>query len=137
LASSGLTEAQATAVLLDPRFVSLGPLGRQALLLLVCAGGLAVAVQRSRRLVQRQVEAERARSNLARHFSPNMVEELATSDTPLAETREQLLAVLFVDLVGFTAWSARATPDQVIRRLRDFHHRMVGTVFDHGGTVDK
>jgi adenylate cyclase len=117
--------------------VNLGMLGRQALLLLVFAGGLAVIVRRSRRLVERQVEAERARGNLARYFSPNRVQELADADAPLAQTREQPVAVLFVDLVGFTAWSTGATPEAVIRLLRDFHARMVAAVFAHDGTVDK
>jgi adenylate cyclase len=124
-------------VFLDPRFVNLSLLGRQVLLLLVFAGGLAVVVERSRRLVRRQVAAERARVNLQRYFSPNRVEELAASDTPLHETREQSVAVLFVDLVGFTAWGERATPDEVIALLREFHARMVAAVFAHGGTVDK
>src|SRR4029453_8142049 len=44
---------------------------------------------------------------------------------------------LFVDLVGFTAWGERATPDEVIALLREFHARMVAAVFAHGGTVDK
>jgi adenylate cyclase len=139
--SPGVFEAmsrdQGLRTLLDPQFVNLGMLGRQVLLLLVFAAGLAVVVRRSRRLVERQVEAERARGNLARYFSPNRVQELAGSDTPLAETREQAVAVLFVDLVGFTAWSAGATPEHVIRLLRDFHARMVAAVFAHDGTVDK
>jgi len=128
---------QVLAMFLDPQFVNLGHLGRLVLLLLVFACGLAVVVYRSRRLVERQVEAERARANLARYFSPNVVEELAVSDTPLRATREQRVAVLFADLVGFTGWSARATPEAVIRLLRDFHARMVAAVFAHGGTVHK
>ena len=109
------------ARLLDPYFVNLGQLGRQVILLLLFAAGLAVAVRRSRRLVERQADAERARANLSRYFSPSVVEELAASDTPLHATREQPVAVLFVDLVQFTAWSAHATPDAVIQLLRDFH----------------
>jgi adenylate cyclase len=123
--------------MLDPRFVNLGNLGRQVLLLLLFSSGLAVAVSRSRRLVERQVETERARTNMARYFSPSVVDELAASDTPLHATREQSLAVLFVDLVNFTGWSAHATPDAVIRLLRDFHARMVAAVFTHDGTVQK
>ena len=125
------------ARLLDPYFVNLGQLGRQVVLLLLFAAGLAVVVRRSRRLVERQAVAERARANLSRYFSPTVVEELAASDSPLHATREQLVAVLFVDLVQFTAWSASATPDAVIRLLRDFHARMVAAVFAQGGTVQK
>jgi adenylate cyclase len=106
-------------------------------ILLVVAGGLAVMVQRSRRLVLRQVAAERARANLARYFSPNLVDALAESDTPLRATRSQEVAVLFVDMVGFTQMAAHATPEAVIALLRDLHRRMVAAVFLHGGTVEK
>ena len=36
-----------------------------------------VSVRRSRQLVLRQAVAESARANLARYFSPNLVEEIA------------------------------------------------------------
>ena len=39
--------------------------------------GLSIAVARSRRLVGQATTAERARANLARHFSPNLVETLS------------------------------------------------------------
>ena len=49
--------------------------------------------------------AERARINLARHFSPNVVDELASDDEPFGPVRRQDVAVLFADIVGFTAYS--------------------------------
>jgi adenylate cyclase len=58
---------------------------------------LAVVVWRSRRLVMRQAAAMRERTNLARYFSPNMVEELAQTDEPLGAVRQQDVAVLFID----------------------------------------
>ncbi|MBT4487626.1 MAG: adenylate/guanylate cyclase domain-containing protein [Rhodospirillaceae bacterium] len=98
---------------------------------------LAVVVWRSRRLVARQAAAMRERTNLARYFSPNMVEELAQSDEPLGAVRQQNVAVMFVDIVGFTALSEGLPPTEVIELLRDFHGRMAAQVFAHGGTIDK
>jgi len=132
-----MTSAEVLAFVLDPQRVDVGLWGRLVVLLLVLAGGLAIVVRRSRRLVARQVETERARSNLARYFSPNLVDELALSDEPLRTTRQQDVAVLFVDVVGFTGLASAAAPDAVIGLLRDFHRRMVAAVFAHGGTVDK
>ena len=129
--------AQQMAVFSDPRRVNIGWWGRQVVLLLVVAGTLATAVWRSRRLVLRQAMAERERANLSRYFSPNMVDELSQSDEPLRATRTQNVAVLFVDIVGFTTLSARQTPEAVIQLLRQFHRRMARAVFDHAGTVDK
>jgi len=132
-----LTPTDRLSIVLDPHRVNAEMLGRQVLLLLVIAVILALAVRRSRDLLRRQTEIERERANLSRYFSPNMVEELSQSDEPLRSTRTQDVAVLFVDLVGFTRWSADRSPSDVIDVLREFHRMVAGTVFEHGGTLDK
>jgi class 3 adenylate cyclase len=75
--------------------------------------------------------------NLARFFSPQLVDELAEIDTPLSLTRHQPAAVLFVDMVGFTAYCAKAEPDEVIKFLRDLQALLSKCVFSHNGTIDK
>jgi class 3 adenylate cyclase len=80
---------------------------------------------------------QRQRANLARFFSPQLVDELAEIDTPLSLTRHQPAAVLFVDMVGFTAYCAKAEPDDVIRFLRDLQALLSKCVFSHNGTIDK
>ena len=121
----------------DPARIDIPSVIQQDILFVIVAGILAAAVQRTRRLVFRQAEVERERANLARHFSPNMVEQLAHADAPLAEVRRQDVAVLFVDIIGFTRASAGEPPERVIGLLRDFHGRMATLVFRHGGTLDK
>src|SRR5204862_53128 len=80
---------------------------------------------------------ERARGNLARYFSPNVVDALAEMEQPLGPGRVQPAAVLFADIVGFTAMSEKLTPQAAIALLRDVHHRMADAVFDQRGTLDK
>ena len=80
---------------------------------------------------------ERERGNLARYFSPNVVEELSKNDEPLKQVRTQNVAVLFVDIVGFTAFADVRTPEEVVRTLREFHALMEQEVFRHSGTLDK
>ena len=46
-------------------------------------------------------------------------------------------AVLFADIVGFTAYADGRSPIEVIGTLRQFHERMEREVFRHGGTLDK
>lgn len=109
----------------------------EVVVLLLVAATLALTMRRYGRLVLGQAAAERERANLARYFSPNVVAQLSRNDDPLKEIRTQDVAVLFVDIVGFTAFSAMRTPIEAILTLRDFHRRMEAEVFRHGGTLDK
>ena len=95
------------------------------------------AVARSRAIALRQVKAERERTQLARYFSPNLVEQLADADRDLGEVRQQTVAVMFADIVGSTTLAEGEPPTAVIGMLRQFHERMQAAVFAHGGTVDK
>jgi len=81
--------------------------------------------------------AERARNNLARYFSPNIVELLAAQDEPLGAVRRETVAVLFADIVGFTQMAEAMPPEAVLAMLREFHARMTAQIFACGGTVDK
>ncbi|MDX2168647.1 MAG: adenylate/guanylate cyclase domain-containing protein [Deltaproteobacteria bacterium] len=132
-----MNDTQRLAAIVDPYRVNVGLWGRQVVLFLVSAAALAVFVHRARRLVARQADAERERANLSRYFSPNQVEELAQSDAPLGPTRQQQVAILFADLVGFTSLAEALPAPAVIELLRNFHARMQRAVFAHGGTVDK
>ena len=81
--------------------------------------------------------SERARTNLARYFSPNLVELLAAKDEPIGQVRRQEVAVVFADLVEFTRLSARETPERTMEILRDLHARLTDVVLAHGGTLEK
>ena len=81
--------------------------------------------------------AERARNNLSRYFSPNLVEMLAARDEPLGAVRRQTVAVLFADIVGFTSMAEQMMPEAVVRMLREYHERMTAPIFACGGTIDK
>lgn len=94
-------------------------------------------IGRVRELERRRAAAERARTNLARYFSPNIVKILAERDEPLGEVRRQMVAILFVDIVGFTRMAERMPPEAVVTMLRQFHERMTAQIFACGGTVEK
>jgi adenylate cyclase len=81
--------------------------------------------------------AERARNNLSRYFSPNIVELLAAQDEPLGAGRRETVAILFADIVGFTRIAEVMAPEDVLALLREFHTRMTSQIFAGGGTVDQ
>ncbi len=122
---------------LEPTYVSYQMLANEVILLMVAAAIIAAAVWRARRLVLRQMETERARSNLARYVSPSLVDQLAQLEAPLATSEQRNIAILFVDIIGFTRLAEQSTPDLTIVMLRSFHRRMAETVFACGGTIDK
>ncbi|HEU4368969.1 MAG TPA: adenylate/guanylate cyclase domain-containing protein [Methylomirabilota bacterium] len=121
----------------DPNYVSVLKYQNEMIAFLLVSAGLALLVRRSRVLVAERAEAERARGNLARYFSPKVVDTLAERDEPLGRVRRQAVGVLFADLVGFTTMAEDMTPEEVMALLRDFHGRMEDEVFRHGGCLEK
>ncbi|HYB11712.1 MAG TPA: adenylate/guanylate cyclase domain-containing protein [Alphaproteobacteria bacterium] len=124
-------------VLLNPNFVDRASLMTDLFILLLVGGLLSVMSWRTRRLVEGQMRAERNRANLARYFSPQLIDQLQDMESPLSGVRTQPVAVLFADIVGFTRLSERLPPERVIELLRSFHRRMAGVVFENDGTLDK
>ena len=129
--------AEALALFLDPHFVYVEGHIQDVVIVLLMAGVLALVVWRSRRLVLRQIRVARERANLARYFAPTVVDQLAQLDEPLGATRVQPVAVLFVDIVGFSRFAEGSDPGQIVGTLRAFHGRLERAIFDHGGTLDK
>jgi adenylate cyclase len=94
-------------------------------------------VAKLREMDRQRMAAERARNNLSRYFSPNIVELLAAQDEPLGAGRRETVAVLFADIVGFTRIAEVMAPEDVLALLREFHTRMTSQIFASGGTVDQ
>ena len=125
------------ATILNPNFVNLTTFESDIFMLLLVGSLHSVVVWRTRELVRRQIIVERNRSQLARYFSPNLIDELQEVKEPLGPGRTQRVAVLFADIVEFTRMSERLAPEQVMELLRSFDRRMARVVFAHRGTLDK
>lgn len=125
------------AEVLDPQNIRFDVRLQEVVIFFLVAMILSLTVRRFSDLLLDHASLERERTNLARYFSPNVVEELSQNDEPLKQIRTQEIAVLFVDIVGFTAFAAEKSPEDVIHTLRAFHKRMEAEVFRHHGTLDK
>jgi class 3 adenylate cyclase/tetratricopeptide (TPR) repeat protein len=68
-------------------------------------------------------------------FCPHCGAALGVAAPP--RTERKIVTVLFCDLVGFTARSDRADPEDVRALLRPFHALARAEIERHGGTLDK
>lgn len=96
--------------------------------------GVVARVTAERRLRQR-VESER--TNLARYFSPIVADAMAASERPSFEGSEQMAAIMFVDIAGFTRRSQALGPAATVEFLRQFHARIEAAALAHGGVLEQ
>ncbi len=99
---------------------------------------LFVTARRTRRMLMNSLEQVTKTARLSRYFSPNLAASLAEAegDGTLIGRRVPV-AVLFVDIRGFTALGEAMTPEDLGAFLSAYRDRLTRPVFQRGGTVDK
>jgi adenylate cyclase len=77
-------------------------------------------------------------SRLKRFFSVAIADKIMRGgvDDPLASHRRDV-AVVFIDLRGFTAFSDSSAPEDVMRVLREFHAAVGACIDEAGGTIER
>jgi len=122
---------------LDPNSLRLDVRMQQVVIFILVAFTLSVSIRRFNRLLLSNASLERERENLSRYFSPSMVDELSRNDEPLKQIRQHDVAVIFVDIQGFTTYASQRPAEEVIQTLRSFQSMMERAVFAQNGTLDK
>lgn len=88
--------------------------------------------------VREQMEKKRTRTVFGRYVSPQVVNQLL--DQPemmgLGGKRDNL-TLLFSDIRGFTSFSDRRPPEEVVAKLNQYLTEMTSIIFKNGGTLDK
>ena len=99
---------------------------------------LFVIGRRTRRLLLDSIDQTYRAAKLSRYFSPNLAERLAASpDEHLLAGSRQWVAVLFVDIRGFTAMAETMDPRELGAFLSEFRGRLSEPIFSRDGSVDK
>lgn len=86
--------------------------------------------------VERQVTEIEQLAKLKRFLAPEVAELITSRDSEsLLDSHRGYIAALFCDLRGFTEFSERIDPEDVINVLQTYHERLGQLVAAHGGTI--
>ncbi|MEZ5865124.1 MAG: adenylate/guanylate cyclase domain-containing protein [Geminicoccaceae bacterium] len=95
-------------------------------------------VQRYRQMRRGKIEAERARTALARYFSPNLADQLASNPRFMELGGERRVGTfLFTDLANFTPLVEASDPAHVVQLVNSYLDGVTQVIFAHEGTVVK
>src|SRR5690348_5213032 len=86
--------------------------------------------------VREQVAELQRLSRLKRFFSPSVAEAIVAGGEELLEPHRREITAVFLDLRGFTSFTDRADPDEVMELLRAYHATLGRTVDEYGGTLE-
>ncbi|NKB53493.1 MAG: adenylate/guanylate cyclase domain-containing protein [Rhizobiaceae bacterium] len=100
---------------------------------------LAIAVRRGHHFLISSVAESSAAQNLSRFMSTSVAEQIRDSDHTIqaGEGERRDVAILNVDIRGFTELVAQMDPDEAMGLLSDYQQQIVPIVHRHGGTIDK
>lgn len=89
--------------------------------------------EEARRLAQE--ERDRIRNVFGRHTAPEVVEELLRHEGADLPSRRAYACIMFLDLRGFTTFSERATPEEVVAYLNALFGFMTDEVMSRRGIL--
>jgi adenylate cyclase len=100
---------------------------------------LALAVSRARVLLTRTAVEETAARDLSRFLDPSAAQRVRSAASELRAGDGELkpMAIMFLDLRGFSVASANLPPAEVIGILQEYQSRFVPIVEAGGGSIDK
>jgi len=92
--------------------------------------------QRLETRVQEQVAQLEQLSRLKRFFAAPVAEAIAAGREEMLEPHRREITAVFLDLRGFTSFTDRADPDEVMQLLRAYHVALGREVDQYGATLE-
>lgn len=98
----------------------------------------AIAIQNSRNYEALQASKQQVQDTFERFVPPSVVKHALTSPNGLeVGGQRQEISILFADIRGYTAWSERLRPEQVMETLNHYLNLAAGVIIGWEGTLDK
>ena len=98
---------------------------------------LGVVLPTLEQAVSQELEKRRVRGLFTRFVSPEMVDQLISTQDINSLNKRANLTILFSDIRGFTTLSEKLTPEEVVGLLNPYLEAMTDVIHRNGGTVDK
>jgi adenylate cyclase len=100
---------------------------------------LALAIARARNLLVQAVSESAAAQDLSRFFDPGVAARIRGAAISIKAGEGELrdVAIVTVDLRGFTRLSMELPPDEVMKVLQDYQGRVCPLIASAGGSIDK
>lgn len=107
--------------------------------ILLATAVLALAISRARHLLVRSVSEGAAARDLSRFFDPGVAARIRSAAMSIRAGEGELrdVAILTVDLRGFTRLSTELAPAEVMKVLQDYQGRVCPLIQGNGGSIDK
>jgi class 3 adenylate cyclase len=86
--------------------------------------------------VRDQVQAIERLGRLKRFFPRQVAEAIVAGGEEMLKPHRREITAVFLDLRGFTAFTDRADPEEVLALLREYHRTLGTTVEEFGGTLE-
>jgi len=98
---------------------------------------LGVVLPTLEQAVSQELEKRRVRNLFSRFISPEMVDQMMTTQDLNSLNKRSDVSILFSDIRGFTTLSEKLSPEDVVALLNPYLEAMSKVIYKHGGTVDK